>query len=37
MLDDEWPAAKAAFERWLAPGNFDATGGQRASLSALRR
>jgi len=37
MLDDEWPATKAAFERWLAPANFDATGGQRASLSALRR
>jgi len=37
MLDDEWPAVKATFERWLAPGNFDATGVQRASLSALRR
>jgi RimJ/RimL family protein N-acetyltransferase len=37
MLDDEWPAAKAAFERWLAPANFDAAGNQRESLSALRR
>ena len=23
MLDDEWPARKAAYERWLAPDNFD--------------
>ena len=23
MLDGEWPARKAAFERWLAPENFD--------------
>ena len=35
MLDSEWPARKAAFERWLAPENFDAQGRQRASLSAL--
>ncbi len=34
MLDSEWPARKANFERWLAPDNF--TGGnQIASLSAL--
>jgi RimJ/RimL family protein N-acetyltransferase len=35
MLDSEWPARKAAFERWLAPGNFDADGKQRVSLSEL--
>jgi hypothetical protein len=35
MLDSEWPARKAAFERWLAPENFDAQGGQRVSLSKL--
>ena len=35
MLDSEWPARKAAFERWLAPGNFDAAGKQKASLSEL--
>ena len=35
MLDSEWPARKAAFERWLAPENFDAEGNQRASLSEL--
>jgi hypothetical protein len=24
MLKNEWPARKAAFERWLDPENFDA-------------
>jgi RimJ/RimL family protein N-acetyltransferase len=33
MLDAEWPLRKQAFERWLAPDNFDADGRQRASLS----
>jgi RimJ/RimL family protein N-acetyltransferase len=36
ILDSEWPALKAAFERWLDPANFDATGQQRQSLSSLR-
>ena len=35
MLDSEWPARKAAFERWLAPDNFDAQGRQKISLAAL--
>lgn len=35
MLDSEWPARKAAFERWLAPENFDANGRQKVSLTAL--
>ena len=35
LLDGEWPARKANFERWLALGNFDAAGRQRASLSML--
>jgi RimJ/RimL family protein N-acetyltransferase len=35
IVDDEWPAIRAAFETWLAPGNFDADGRQRASLRAL--
>jgi RimJ/RimL family protein N-acetyltransferase len=35
MLDTEWPARKAAFEAWLAPGNFDANGMQKQSLTAL--
>lgn len=37
MLDGEWPARKAAFERWLAPDNFDAEGRQKTSLAALTR
>jgi RimJ/RimL family protein N-acetyltransferase len=32
MLDSEWPARKAAFERWLAPENFDGEGRQRSKL-----
>jgi len=35
MLDTEWPARKRAFERWLAPDNFDAEGRQRQTLSEL--
>jgi RimJ/RimL family protein N-acetyltransferase len=35
MLDSEWPARKAAFERWLAPENFDAEGKQKMSLGQL--
>ena len=35
MLDSEWPARKANFERWLAPENFTADGRQIVSLSAL--
>jgi RimJ/RimL family protein N-acetyltransferase len=37
MLDSEWPARKAAFERWLAPENFDAAGRQKTSLAALMK
>jgi RimJ/RimL family protein N-acetyltransferase len=35
IVDSEWPARKAAFERWLAPENFDAAGRQRTSLREL--
>ncbi len=35
MLDSEWPARKAAFERWLSPDNFNADGTQKISLAAL--
>ncbi len=35
MLDSEWPARKANFERWLAPENFDREGRQKSSLAAL--
>jgi RimJ/RimL family protein N-acetyltransferase len=37
ILDHEWPAIRANFETWLAPGNFDAEGRQRASLGELNR
>ena len=36
MLDSEWPAAKAAFEAWLRPENFDGEGRQLRSLAELR-
>ncbi len=35
LLDRDWPVVRAAFERWLAPANFDAAGRQRNALSAL--
>jgi len=35
MLDTEWPARKANFERWLDPANFDHAGRQKLSLGAL--
>jgi RimJ/RimL family protein N-acetyltransferase len=35
MLDGEWPARKANFERWLGPENFDVDGRQKVSLAAL--
>ena len=35
MLDSEWPARKANFERWLQPQNFDSEGRQKLSLAAL--
>ena len=35
MLDSEWPVRKAAFERWLAPANFDDSGWQKISLTSL--
>jgi RimJ/RimL family protein N-acetyltransferase len=35
MLDGEWPARKANFERWLSPDNFTADGRQIESLSTL--
>ncbi len=35
IIDRDWPALRAAYERWLDPANFDAAGTQRARLSAL--
>jgi RimJ/RimL family protein N-acetyltransferase len=35
ITDQDWPAVKRAYERWLDPQNFDAEGRQRVSLGAL--
>jgi RimJ/RimL family protein N-acetyltransferase len=35
ILDAEWPALRGAYERWLAPGNFDEDGRQHHSLAHL--
>jgi RimJ/RimL family protein N-acetyltransferase len=34
-IDREWPALRAAFQAWLAPGNFDRAGRQRVRLADL--
>jgi RimJ/RimL family protein N-acetyltransferase len=36
ITDGEWPRLRRAFERWLAPANFDAQGRQLARLEACR-
>ncbi len=36
ITDSEWPEVKAAYERWLAPENFDAEGRQKVRLGDLR-
>ncbi|QVQ28992.1 GNAT family N-acetyltransferase [Achromobacter deleyi] len=35
IIDSEWPALRAAYERWLDPDNFDAEGHQRKGLAEL--
>ncbi len=35
VIDEEWPALKRAYERWLDPANFDAAGQQLVSLWSL--
>ena len=37
VTDQEWPARRAVFERWLALSNFDDEGQQRTSLASLMR
>lgn len=37
MIDSEWPQLRAAYDRWMAPENFDQDGRQRTSLSDLTR
>jgi len=34
-FDSEWPALREAFQTWLSPDNFDASGQQRTRLSKL--
>ena len=35
IVDRDWPALKARYERWLDPANFDAAGRQRRSLAEI--
>ena len=35
MIDKDWPRIRAAYERWLAPSNFDAAGRQRSRLEVI--
>ena len=35
VVDKDWPALRRAYERWLAPENFDADGRQRVPLGTL--
>jgi hypothetical protein len=37
MISDDWPKLRAAYQTWLAPGNFDASGQQKSALSALTK
>jgi RimJ/RimL family protein N-acetyltransferase len=37
IIDSEWPRLMAAFNTWLAPGNFNTDGTQRLRLSDLTR
>jgi len=37
ILDKEWPRAKGAFEKWLAPENFDSNGAQIQPLNEKER
>lgn len=37
IIDQEWPALRAAYLQWLGPDNFDERGKQRVSLSSLTR
>ena len=37
ILDGQWPDMESAFERWLNPANFDATGNQLVSLDSFKQ
>lgn len=36
IIDSEWPALRAEYERWLSPENFDADGQQKSPLATAR-
>jgi RimJ/RimL family protein N-acetyltransferase len=36
IIDGEWPALRAEYERWLSPDNFDANGQQKSRLANAR-
>ena len=36
IIDTEWPALRAEYERWLSPDNFDADGTQKSRLLTAR-
>jgi hypothetical protein len=36
IIDKEWPALKKAYDAWLDPSNFDASGNQKKRLEELR-
>ena len=36
IIDGEWPALRAEYERWLSPDNFDANGQQKSRLATAR-
>jgi RimJ/RimL family protein N-acetyltransferase len=36
ITDEEWPAIRVVFERWLDPGNFDSDGRQKRPMSFFR-
>ncbi len=36
IIDRDWPALKARYQRWLDPANFDPQGRQRQALASLR-
>jgi hypothetical protein len=37
ILDSEWPALRAALDRWLAPDNFARDGAQIRTLESFRQ
>jgi RimJ/RimL family protein N-acetyltransferase len=37
IIDKEWPALRKAYEAWLDPSNFDATGEQKRRLEDFRK